>query len=567
MRLLNVAIWVGLVTVSGCGRADGDQSAPTTAPASNAGVQSAPAESQWYPLKPYATQDSGAPASTPPPPQGVDLGAAAVDSSPHNTESYDSLEESRFLTVGESPLSTFSIDVDTASYANVRRFLNSGSLPRVGAVRIEELINYFPYQYTPPLGNDPFAVNAEVAACPWKPEHQLVRIGLKGRVVDHAERPPCQLVFLIDVSGSMESQNKLPLVKRSLSALVASLDAHDRIAIVTYAGSTRVALPSTSAREKHTLITAMESLGSGGSTNGAGGIQLAYRTARENFIKEGVNRVVLCTDGDFNVGTTDASSLVQLIEKEAQTGVSLSVLGFGMGNYQDDRMEKLADHGDGNYAYIDTYAEARKVLVEQLTGTLITIAKDVKIQVEFNPAEVQAYRLLGYENRVLAAQDFRNDQKDAGEVGAGHTVTALYEVVPQGVDFTAPEIASSKYQKPAQTTKAAQTGELMNVRIRSQPPTGGEATEREFPIAKLDQRFERASKDFQFAASVAAFGLLLRNSPHKGLSTWDAVTEWATPAVSADPEGYRREFLTLVQKAQQIQLHISQRQDPLQAGR
>ncbi len=544
MRSLSIALLIALVTVCGCERAAQDGAVPATSAPAAYTPPNAVRSSREYEASAKYAEDAAAPASEAP-------GEALPPES--NTEAYDSIEESRFLTVQESPFSTFGIDVDTASYSNVRRFLTNGSLPPSGAVRIEELINYFPYKYMPPDGAEPFAMNAEVAACPWRPEHRLVRVGLKGKDIAYGERPACQLVFLVDVSGSMAGENRLPLVIRSLSALVASLDEQDQIAIVTYAGSSGVALPSTSARLKHTLITAIESLRSGGSTNGASGIVTAYQLARQNFIENGVNRVILCTDGDFNVGVTDASSLVELVQKEAQSGVFLSVLGFGMGNYQDARMEQLADKGNGNYAYIDSYAEARKVLVEQMAGTLVTIAKDVKIQVEFNPAQVQAYRLIGYENRALATQDFRNDQKDAGEIGAGHTVTALYEVVLQGVEFATPDIPESKYQKPSKPTREALANELMNVRVRYQPPAGGAATELEFVIRDTDQRFERASKDFQFASAVAAFGMQLRNSGHKGVTTWDAIQEWASPAASNDAEGYRQEFLSLVEMAKRLQ--------------
>ena len=548
MRSLSTALLMALVTVCGCERAANDGAVPATSAPAASTSPNVERPSREYDASAKYAEDGAAPAAE------ASVAAPGEALPPEsNTEAYDSIEESRFLTVQESPFSTFGIDVDTASYSNVRRFLTSGSLPPSGAVRIEELINYFPYKYTPPDGAEPFAMNAEVAACPWRPEHRLVRVGLKGKEIAYGERPACQLVFLVDVSGSMAGENRLPLVIRSLSALVASLDEQDQIAIVTYAGSSGVALPPTSARQKHTLITAIESLRSGGSTNGASGIVTAYELARQNFIKNGVNRVILCTDGDFNVGVTNASSLVELIQKEAQSGVYLSVLGFGMGNYQDARMEQLADKGNGNYAYIDSYAEACKVLVEQMAGTLVTIAKDVKIQVEFNPAQVQAYRLIGYENRALATQDFRNDKKDAGEIGAGHTVTALYEVVPQGVDFVTPDIPESKYQKPSKPTHEALADELMNVRVRYLPPAGGDATELEFAIRDTDQRFERASKDFQFASAVAAFGMQLRNSGHKGVTTWDAIQEWASPAASSDSEGYRQEFLSLVEMAKRLQ--------------
>lgn len=468
------------------------------------------------------------------------------------TESYDHIEEADFLSVATSPFSTFSIDVDTASYSNVRRFLNQGQRPPAGAVRIEELVNYFPYHYAPPEGDAPFAMNAEVARCPWKPEHRLVRLGLQGRQILEEQRPPCQLVFLVDVSGSMNDDRKLPLVRRSLSAMVEHLRDQDRVAIVTYAGSSGIVLPSTSARQKRQIITAIESLGAGGSTNGAEGIQTAYRLAQENLLESGVNRVILCTDGDFNVGISDTSSLVDLITVKAKSGVSLSVLGFGMGNYKDSLMEKLADKGNGNYAYIDSYTEARKVLIEQMAGTLVTIAKDVKIQVEFNPARVQSYRLIGYENRALKTEDFRNDQKDAGEIGAGHSVTALYEVVPAGVETASPGAPESKYQKSGALTVASQSSELMNVRVRHLPPNGGVAVENAFPVQDSDRAFDGASADYRFAAAVASFGMLLRDSNYKGTATWRQVAAWAEPGTANDSEGYRREFLTLIDQAAHV---------------
>ncbi|MEI8312400.1 MAG: VWA domain-containing protein, partial [Verrucomicrobiota bacterium] len=358
--------------------------------------------------------------------------AAAVQKTKFNTEAYDVVQENVFLDAKANPLSTFSIDVDTASYANVRRFLNSDQLPPAGAVRIEELINYFPYSYPQPDAEVPFSVSVETARPPWAPEHELVRIGIKGRELEARNRPASNLVFLVDVSGSMQPENKLPLLKRSLRALVENLGDEDRVAVAVYAGSSGLVLPPTPGSDKRRIRAAIDQLGAGGSTNGAQGIRLAYETARENFLKEGNNRVILCTDGDFNVGTTSQSSLVKLIEKERASGVFLSVLGFGDGNLKDSTMEKLADKGNGNYAYIDSFSEGRKVLVEEMGGTLFTIAKDVKIQVEFNPARVAGYRLIGYENRLLAKEDFNNDKKDAGEIGAGHAVTALYEVVPAG---------------------------------------------------------------------------------------------------------------------------------------
>ncbi len=474
------------------------------------------------------------------------------DPQAHDTETYDHIVENEFLSARANPLSTFSIDVDTASYSIVRRFLNRDHLPPAGAVRIEELINYFSYDYAPPQGETPFAVNAEVASCPWTPKHRLLRIGLKGKVIDAGERPASNLVFLIDVSGSMGRSNKLPLVKRSLQRLLDELGGTDRVALVTYAGSSGVVLPSTPCDQKHIIASAIENLDAGGSTHGSEGLLAAYDVAMAGFLPEGTNRVILCTDGDFNVGITNQSELVQLIEQKAKTGIALSVLGFGMGNYKDSTMEKLADHGNGNYAYIDTFAEARKVFVEQLSGTLVTIAKDVKIQIEFNPAHVAAYRLIGYENRLLAAEDFRDDQKDAGEIGAGHTVTALYEIVLAGSDSPAREVPKLRYQSEPALTPAAESGELLTLRLRYQSPDDSEVAELEFPIFDSGAPFERASGDFQFASSVAAYGMLLRGSKFSGNASWDAVLEWAKPAVGNDPFGYRQEFLQLVKTAKQL---------------
>ncbi|MCA9070675.1 MAG: VWA domain-containing protein, partial [Planctomycetaceae bacterium] len=447
---------------------------------------------------------------------------------------------------------TFSIDVDTASYSNVRRFLNQGQLPPPGAVRIEELINYFPYDYPAPEGRQPFSVNVEVADCPWNSEHRLARIGLKGREIDIEQRPPSNLVFLLDVSGSMSDANKLPLVKSSMKMLVDRLGENDRVAVVVYAGASGLVLPSTSADHKTKILSALDRLNAGGSTNGGEGIQLAYRISVENFIPGGVNRVILCTDGDFNVGKTNQSELIRLIEEKAKTGVFLSVLGFGMGNYKDSTMEKLADKGNGNYAYIDTHNEARKVLVEGLTGTLITIAKDVKIQVDFNPAQVEGYRLIGYENRMLRAEDFKDDTKDAGEIGAGHTVTALYELVPPGKPLPGSDVDPSKYQKPDQLTEAAASDELFTVRLRYKDPDGQDSKPLEAPIKAEKKPFAQAGQDFQFAAAVAQFGMLLRDSQYKGDSTFEKVLNTASANVGGDDSGYRREFVGLVEKAREL---------------
>jgi len=470
-----------------------------------------------------------------------------------DTESYAAINDNPFLAALENPLSTFSIDVDTASYANVRRFLTGNQLPPPDAVRIEELVNYFSYNYPHPKGDVPFSVNAEVAGCPWNAEHRLVRIGLKGREIARDKRPPSNLVFLIDVSGSMNEPNKLPLVQESLKLLTRQLTENDRVAIVVYAGAAGEVLPSTSGSDKATILNALNRLSAGGSTHGSAGIRLAYETATANFIQGGVNRVILCTDGDFNVGTTSQGELTRLITDKAKSGVFLSVLGFGMGNYKDSTMETLADKGNGNYAYIDSLNEGRKVLVEQMSGTLVTIAKDVKIQIEFNPAQVSSYRLIGYENRLLAKEDFNNDKKDAGEIGAGHTVTALYEIVPVGNEDSTPGVDPLKYQKPARTTTSAKASdELLTLKLRYKQPDGDVSRLLGTPVRDTGKSYERASTDFRFAAAVAEFGMLLRHSPYKGEATFNSVWEHTRANLGNDPEGYRAEFLTLVETAQRL---------------
>ena len=473
-----------------------------------------------------------------------------------NTEAYGYRKDNDYQRVADHPLSTFSIDVDTASYANVRRFLNQGQRPPADAVRIEELVNYFSYNYAQPTGQTPFAASLEVASAPWAPEHRLVRIGLKGREVSDAARPQANLVFLLDVSGSMRSPNKLPLVKQSLRLLVDKLRPDDRVAIAVYAGSSGLALPSTPVSRKADILEAIERLEAGGSTNGAMGIHLAYDIAKANFVAGGVNRVILATDGDFNVGTTSEGELVRLVGEKAKGGVFLSVLGFGMGNLKDGTLEQIADKGNGNYAYIDSLAEARKALVEQAGGTLVTIAKDVKIQVEFNPAQVAAYRLIGYENRMLAKEDFNNDAVDAGEIGAGHTVTALYEVVPAGAELPTetPAVDELKYQKTEDRgRKTVVSGELLTVKVRYKEPAGDTSSKLEFPLRDAGLRFEDASQDFKFAAAVAGFGLALRDSPHKGSLTLADISAWGRAGLGSDAGGYRSEFLSLVEKAQALQ--------------
>lgn len=471
----------------------------------------------------------------------------------HNTEAYDRIVENPFLAVGQNPLSTFSIDVDTASYANVRRFLNQGMLPPPDAVRIEELVNYFAYDYAPPEDNaTPFAARVSIADCPWAPEHRLARIGIKGWEMPAEARPASNFVFLIDVSGSMNPENKLPLVKKAISMLTRQLDERDRVAMVVYAGSSGLVLPSTPCNEQATILAALEQLKSGGSTAGSEGIKLAYETAVGNFIPGGVNRVILATDGDFNVGITNEGELTRLIEERAKSGVFLTVLGFGMGNLKDATMEQLADKGNGNYAYIDTEKEARKVLVEQMQGTLVTIAKDVKIQIEFNPAQVSAYRLIGYENRMLAAEDFNDDTKDAGEIGAGHTVTALYELVPTGVQVNAPSVDELKYQHGQTLSPGAGSGEAFTLKIRYKQPDGDVSTKQEFPVRDEGLRYAQADPDFKFAASVAAFGMILRGSEHKGSASYGSVLELAEEGQGQDRFGYRQEFIELVRKAKDM---------------
>jgi Ca-activated chloride channel family protein len=474
------------------------------------------------------------------------------DSFAFNTETYDHIRDNAFVLVAQDPRSTFSVDVDTASYSIVRRFLRDGQLPPRDAVRIEELINYFPYAYEPPSGGVPFAVHMETAACPWKPSHRLVRIGLKGREVPRGERPPSNLVFLIDVSGSMNEPNKLPLVKAALRLLVEQLQPEDRVAIAVYAGSEGLALPSTPGSDKAAILSAIESLSPGGSTHGSAGIRLAYETAAASYIEGGVNRVILATDGDFNVGVTSPGELVRLIEAKAKSGVFLTALGFGMGNLKDATLEKLADHGNGNYAYIDGLSEARKVFVEQIGGTLVTIAKDVKLQVEFNPAKVKAFRLVGYENRVLAHQDFNDDTRDAGDIGAGHTVTALYEIVPPGVAVDVPGVDPLKYQSTAGPRPASASGELLTLTLRYKQPDSDHSARLDVPLEDSGQSFQDASPDFRFAAAVAAFGMALRDSPYKGDARLQAIQEWARSGLGEDEGGHRAELITLMTQVRRL---------------
>lgn len=555
-------------------------------------------------------------------------GPQSLANEPPSAEAYAPVVENPFLLVEHQPLSTFSIDVDTASYTNVRRFLNEGQLPPPGAVRIEEMINYFTYNYPQPTDGHPFATTIEVAECPWEPNHRLARIGVQGEVVAPRERPAANLVFLVDVSGSMSSPNKLPLVKASLLMLLDELAPRDRVAVVTYAGTAGVALPSTPLASRDAIFHVVDGLQSGGSTNGASGITMAYEQAEANFVEGGINRVIIATDGDFNVGVTSRGDLLKLIEDKAKSGVFLSVLGYGMGNLKDATLELLADKGNGHYAYIDSIDEAEHVLVEQMMGTLMTIAKDVKIQVEFNPAKVGAYRLVGYENRMLQAKDFNDDTKDAGEIGSGHSVTALYEIVPAGMTPSTPGVDPLKYQKPRSNSKAvvatqdaegepiaagetrptwfdgegsdaagdtgaggsaaagdagevdegatrqvgepcaaggtrptraagegsdaAVLNELLTVKLRYKRPDGDVSTLIEVPVTDDGLTLDESSDDFAFAAAVASFGMLLRDSAHAERLTFDAVVELASTALGADESGERAEFTSLVTKARDL---------------
>ncbi len=490
----------------------------------------------------------------------------ALASGSASTADYAHAAESPFLAAKENPLSTFSADVDTASYAIVRRFIDAGQLPPPDAVRVEEMLNYFPSSDAPPApGSDqPFAIHLEAAACPWNTAHRLVRIGLQAREIDAGKRPASNLVFLLDVSGSMRPAERLPLIKQCLRPLVERLREDDHVAIVTYAGESGLALPPTSGDHKDAILRAIDKLRAGGSTNGAAGIRLAYQVARQGFIPGGTNRVILATDGDFNVGTTSRGALLRLVETERRDGVFLSVLGVGTDNLKDSTMQTLADHGNGNYNYLDRLEEGRKVLVNQMSGTLVAVAKDVKIQVEFNPAVVASYRLIGYEKRLLRKEDFNDDKIDAGEIGAGHSVTALYEVVPVGQPGGNGTVDPLKYQPPAPDARPAaipgthQTAapEMLTVKLRHKAPDG-DTSERSHEEPLIDRGapgdYADASADFRFAAAVASFGLVLRDSPHKGDATLDSALELAQGARGEDPNGYRAGFVELVRHARALE--------------
>jgi len=464
-------------------------------------------------------------------------------------DTYAKIKENSFFDAKKSPLSTFALDVDNASYSNVRRFLNEGQLPPRDAVRVEEMLNYFRYDYAaPPTASpDPVRISTELAVCPWNPTHQLARIGIQAKKIETAKLPPANLVFLIDVSGSMDSPDKLPLVQAGLKLLVKQLRPQDHVALVAYAGAAGLVLPPTPGSQPQLILDAVDRLRAGGSTAGGAGLRLAYSTAKQYFKKEANNRVILATDGDFNVGESSDAAMEQLIVDQRESGVFLTVLGCGRGNLRDSRMETLADKGNGNYAYLDNLDEAGRVLVAQFGGTLFTVAKDVKLQVEFNPARVANYRLVGYENRLLEAEDFNNDRKDAGELGAGHTVTALYELVPVG---SAQQLIDPlKYQQATPTASAATT-EVLTVKLRYKEPQGSKSQLLAQALAGAPVSIEQASADLRFAAAVAQFGMLLRQSEQRGTATWAATEQLANNARGTDADGYRAELVRLVRLAE-----------------
>jgi Ca-activated chloride channel family protein len=473
--------------------------------------------------------------------------AAPLEGQNWNTEAYAAIQDNIFHNPVRDPLSTFSIDVDAASYSNIRRFLNNGQQPPKDAVRIEEMINYFNYEYSQPEGDLPFSVNTEVSQAPWNRTHKLVHIGIQGKKIATENLPASNIVFLLDVSGSMNAPNKLPLLKSAFGLLVEQMREQDRVSIVVYAGAAGVVLPSTSGEKKSEILAALNQLQAGGSTAGGQGIMLAYKIARENFVEGGNNRIVLATDGDFNIGASSEGEMQRLIEKERESGVFLTVLGFGMGNYKDSKMEILADKGNGNYAYIDNILEAKKVLVSEFGGTMFTIAKDVKIQVEFNPEIVQSYRLIGYVNRKLNDEDFNDDKKDAGELGSGHTVTALYEIIPVGAEAGAGSIDPLKYQKQTKVPKGKFGNEMLTVKLRYKQPDGHTSKLISQVVQDADTRLEKTSDNFRWSAAVAEFGMLLRDSEFKGESNYLQVIELAKGAQGKDENGYRAEFIRLVQ--------------------
>ena len=475
-----------------------------------------------------------------------------------NTEGYAAINENGFRDVNHNPLSTFSIDVDNASYSNVRRFINLGELPPADAVRIEEMINYFKYNYPEPEGEHPFSVYTEMATCPWNTKHLLLHVGLKGKSIDKSSLPPSNIVFLIDVSGSMDDPNKLPLLKSAFGLLVNELRAQDRVAIVVYAGAAGLVLESTPGNKKELIMKSIDNLEAGGSTAGGEGLKLAYAEAEKNFIPGGNNRIILATDGDFNVGESSNGGMEKLIEKERTKGVFITVLGFGMGNYKDDKMEIIADKGNGNYAYIDNLQEARRVLVKEFGGTLFTIAKDVKFQIEFNPARIASYRLIGYENRLLNDEDFNDDKKDAGEMGSGHNVTALYELIPSGSDEIRPTVDPLKYQKRETIQERSDNSEYLNIKLRYKKPDGVTSMLLEKPVKGGVKEYNYSSENLRFAAAVSEFGMILRNSEFKGSSTLQTAIDLANGARGTDEDGYRAELVRLMKTVREMKL-VSER--------
>lgn len=490
-------------------------------------------------MEPSANATSKMILSSPPPPQQ------------RNAETYKEIKENSFVAVAQQPVTTFSADVDRAAYANVRRIIGYGQIPPKDAVRIEEMVNYFDYDYPAPEEGSasPLRVSPELAPAPWNPNHLLLRIGLQAKKIDLAKAPPSNIVFLIDVSGSMDEENKLPLLKSSFKMLLGQLRPDDKIAIVTYANGTKVALPSTSVKDKEKIIKVLDNLYASGGTSGGKGIQLAYEQAQKSFIKNGNNRIILATDGDFNIGINNTTDLEKFIEKQRESGIYMSVLGFGIGNYRDDMAETIADKGNGNYAYIDNITEAKKVLVNELSGTLFAVAKDVKLQLEFNPKYVKEYKLIGYENRMLANEDFTNDKKDAGEIGAGHTVTALYELVPSDG-----KVAQSLRYQSQELNEKGKGNELGFLKIRYKDPKVKDAKSVEItePLIFNKKALKETSTDYRFAASVAEFGILLRDNSNKANATYDQVIELAEGAIGKDPEGYRKEFVRLVKSVKML---------------
>ena len=490
-------------------------------------------------MEPLANATSKMILSSPPPPQQ------------RNAETYKEIKENSFVAVAQQPVTTFSVDVDRAAYANVRRIIGYGQIPPKDAVRIEEMVNYFDYDYPAPEEGSvsPLRISPELAPAPWNPNHLLLRIGLQAKKIDLAKAPPSNIVFLIDVSGSMDEDNKLPLLKSSFKMLLGQLRPDDKIAIVTYANGTKVALPSTSVKDKEKIIKVLDNLYASGGTSGGRGIQLAYEQAQKSFIKNGNNRIILATDGDFNIGINNTTDLEKFIEKQRESGIYMSVLGFGIGNYRDDMAETIADKGNGNYAYIDNITEAKKVLVNELSGTLFAVAKDVKLQLEFNPKYVKEYKLIGYENRMLANEDFTNDKKDAGEIGAGHTVTALYELVPSDG-----KVAQSLRYQSQELNEKGKGNELGFLKIRYKDPKVKDAKSVEItePLVFNKKALKETSTDYRFAASVAEFGILLRDNSNKANATYDQVIELAEGAIGKDPEGYRKEFVRLVKSVKML---------------